>query len=203
MRIYNSKAAPNARRVRIFLAEKKLDLPMTDVDLGLLEHKTPSYSDINPFQGVPALVLDDGAVIAESVAICRYFEELHPEPPLFGTGARGRAEVEMWQRRLELYLFMPVALAFRHSHPAMRVLESPQLPEWAEVNRARALVGMARFDEALREREFIAGDAYSIADITGLVALDFTRPAKIAIPESLTHLRRWRETLAARPSAAA
>ena len=203
MKLYNSNLAPNPRRVRIFLAEKGVAIPMVDVDLARLEQKSEAFSALNPFQAIPALELDDGTVIAESLAICRYFEELQPEPPLFGVGAVERAMVEMWQRRLELYLLFPVAQAFRHSHPAMKAMETPQIAQWAEVNRERALAAMARFDEALRERPFIAGERFSVADITGLVALDFTRPARIAIPDELTHLRRWREALAARPSAKA
>jgi glutathione S-transferase len=203
MKLYNSNLAPNPRRVRIFLAEKGVAIPMVDVDLARLEQKSEAFSALNPFQAIPALELDDGTVIAESLAICRYFEELQPEPPLFGVGAVERAMVEMWQRRLELYLLFPVAQAFRHSHPAMKAMETPQIAQWAEVNRERALSAMARFDEALRERPFIAGERFSVADITGLVALDFTRPARIAIPDELTHLRRWREALAARPSAKA
>jgi glutathione S-transferase len=203
MKLYNSKVAPNPRRVRIFLAEKGLSVPLVDLDLARLDQKTSDYSAVNPFQLVPALELDDGEVITETVAICRYFEELHPEPNLFGLGALERARVEMWQRRLELYLFFPIAQTYRHTHPAAKVLESPQIAEWSEVNRGRALTGMERLDAALADRPFIAGERYSIADITGLVALDFLRPARIVIPDELVHLRRWRETLAARPSAAA
>jgi glutathione S-transferase len=203
MKIYNSKLAPNPRRVRIFLAEKGLTIPMVDLDLARLDQKTPDYSTVNPFQLVPALELDDGEVITETVAICRYFEELHPEPNLFGVGALERARVEMWQRRLEFYLFLPIAQTYRHTHPAAKVLESPQIAEWAEVNRGRALTNMARLDAALADRPFVAGERYSIADITGLVALDFLRPARIVMSDELIHLRRWRETIAARPSAAA
>jgi glutathione S-transferase len=203
MRLYNSNLAPNPRRVRIFLAEKGLSLPTVDVDLGRLEQKSAVFSALNPFQAVPALELDDGTIIAESIAICRYFEELHPDPPLFGVGPLERATVEMWQRRLELSLFFPVAQAFRHSHPAMKAMESPQIKEWAEANRPRALAAMARVDEALSDRPFIAGERFTVADITGLVALDFTRSARIAIPEELARLKRWREALAARPSAKA
>jgi glutathione S-transferase len=168
-----------------------------------LEQKAEAFSTLNPFQAVPALELDDGTVIAESVAICRYIEDLHPDPPLFGVGALERAMVEMWQRRLELSLFFPIAQAFRHSHPAMKAMETPQIKEWAEANKPRALAAMTRVDEALGDRPFIAGERFSIADITGLVALDFARSARIAIPEELARLRRWREALAARPSAKA
>lgn len=203
MKLYSAPHAPNARRVRIFLSEKGISVPTVEIDLAQLQQKTPAFSALNPFQRVPALELDDGTVIAESVAICRYFEETHPEPALFGVGALERALVEMWQRRLELSLLYPVAQAFRHSHPAMKAMESPQVAEWAQACKTHALEAMATIDEALGERAFIAGDRFSIADITGLVALDFTRQARIAIPEGLTRLRRWRDALAARPSAQA
>ena len=203
MKLYDSKLAPNARRVRIFLAEKGMSVPMVDMDLARLDQKTTAFSVLNPFQTVPVLELDDGEVISESAAICRYFEELRPEPPLFGVGALERARVEMWHRRLELQLFFPIAQAYRHTHPAAKVLEPQQIAEWAELNRGRALRAMTVVDEALRERPFVAGDRFSIADILGLVALDFIRPARITIPENLVNLRRWRETLAARPSALA
>ena len=203
VKLYNSRYAPNARRVRMFLAEKGLEAPFIDVDLAKLEQKTPAYSALNPFQGVPSLEFEDGSVICESVAICRYFEELYPEPPLFGVGARERAEVEMWQRRAELYLFFPVAQAYRHTHPAAKVLESPQIGEWAEVNKGRALENLERFDRELEGRPFLAGDRFSIADITGLCALDFLRPARITLPEGLANVKRWKDALSARPSAAA
>jgi glutathione S-transferase len=203
VKLYNSKYAPNARRVRVFLAEKGLTIPLVDLDLGKLEQKTADYAQINPFQLVPVLELDDGDRIAESIAICRYLEEGRPEPNLFGRSQRERAEVEMWQRQLELYLLMPVAQAYRHSHPAAKVLETQQVAEWAEINRARALENMAKVDAALASRPFIAGDRFTVADITGLVALDFTRPARITTPETLGNLRRWKSELSARPSAAA
>jgi glutathione S-transferase len=203
MKLYNANLAPNPRRVRIFLAEKGVAMPTVEVDLARLEQKSAAFAALNPFQRVPALELDDGTIIAESVAICRYIEELHPDPPLFGVGALERAMVEMWQRRLELNLFFPIVQAFRHSHPAMKAMERPQIKEWAEANKPRAVAAMARVDEALGERPFIAGERFSIADITGLVALDFTRAARIAIPEEFARLRRWRDALAARPSAEA
>lgn len=203
MKLYDGQFAPNARRVRMFLAEKGVAPPRVAVDLAKMEHKSAEYNAINPFLVVPALELDDGSVISESIAICRYFEELHPEPALFGKTARERAEVEMWQRLAELQLLMPVAHTFRHSHPAMREMENPQIPEWAQVNRGRALLAMQRFDAALAGRRFLAGEAFSVADITGLIAMDFTKPARIGVPEELGHLRRWRAEVAARPSASA
>ncbi len=203
MRLYSASRAPNPRRVLIYLAEKGLSLPIEEVDLGALEQRSAEFTALNPFQRTPVLVLDDGTVICESIAICRYFEELHPEPPLFGVGAVGRAMVEMWQRRLELGLLLHVANAFRHAHPYMAEMEVPQIAELARVSPAKALDAMAIIDRELRDREFIAGERFSVADITGLVALDFTRPARIEIPEEFGNLRRWREALAARPSAKA
>ncbi len=203
LKLYDSPFAPNARRVRIFLAEKGVDVARVQVDLAKMQHKQDEYGAVNPFQTVPALVLDDGSVLSESIAICRYFEERHAEPPLFGATPRARAEVEMWQRLAEFQLLMSVAQVFRHTHPAMREMENPQIPSWAEVNRGRALTAMRRFDAALSSRRFLAGEAYSVADITGLIAMDFTKQARIAIPEDLANLRRWRAEVLARPSAAA
>jgi glutathione S-transferase len=203
MRLYHSPFAPNARRVRMFLAEKGLEIPLVPIDLAKLEQRSDDYSAVNPFQLVPALELDDGSVIVESIAICRYLEELHPAPTLFGATPRERAEVEMWQRLAELQLLLPIAMTFRHTHPAMRDMESPQIAEWAGASRARAMVALRRFDAALASRRYLAGDAFSVADITGLIALDFTKPARIAIPEELAHLIRWRGEISARPSAKA
>ena len=203
MRLYNSNVAPNPRRVRIFLAEKGVSIPLVQVDLGKLEHKTPEFAAVSPFQVIPTLELDDGTVIGESIAICRYIEELHPEPNLFGTTPLERAAIEMWQRRLEWHLFVPIAQVFRHTHPHMAKMEAPQIAEWAAANRPRVLRNMATVDGVLRDRPFIAGDRFTVADITGLVALDFAKPARIAIPPELENLNRWRAALAARPSAAA
>ncbi len=203
MKLYYSNFAPNPRRVRVFLAEKAVSIPRVEVDLAGLQHKTPEYSAVNPFQVIPALELDDGTVIGESIAICRYIEELHPEPNLFGATPLERATVEMWQRRVEWHLLLPIAQVFRHSHPHMSKMEDPQVADWAAANRPRALRNMMIFDEVLRDRPFVAGERFTVADITGLVALDFARSARIAIPPELTHLTRWHESLKARPSAAA
>ena len=137
MKLYDGGRAPNPRRVRIFLAEKGLDVPTEQVDLGALQQRSDAYTAINPMQRVPALVLDDGTVIAESIAICRYFEVLCPDPPLFGRGALDSALVEMWNRRVEFHLFMPVSNIFRHLHPAMKQMEVPQVPAWGRpISRA-------------------------------------------------------------------
>jgi glutathione S-transferase len=203
MRLFHSPHAPNARRVRFFLAEKGIDIPLVFVDLAKGEQKAPAYDAVNPFHTIPALELDDGSVIVESIAICRYLEALHPEPNLFGASPRERAEVEMWQRLAEFQLLFTIAQVFRHTHPAMREMERPQVAEWAESNRAKALTAFARFDAHLARRRWLAGERFSVADITGLIALDFTKPARLAIPEELTHLRRWRDEVAARPAAKA
>ena len=203
MKLFDGGKAPNPRRVRVFLAEKGIEVPLAPVDMGAMGHRAPEIAERNPLRRLPVLELDDGTIITESVAICRYFEETNPEPPLFGTGALGRARVEEWQRRLELNLMMPVAHAFRHVHPAMKEWEVPQIAEWGEANKPKALDFLALLDRELAGREFAAGDAYSIADITGLIAIDFMKPARIAVPEELAHVRRWHSALAARPSAAA
>jgi len=203
MLLYDGGRVPNARRVRMFLAEKGISVPMTPVDLGRKEHKTEAFSALNPLHRVPVLVLDDGTVLTESVAICRYFEEIQPDPPLFGVGAKERALVEMWQRRLELELFFPIAHVFRHLHPAMADFEVPQVPAWGEANRAKAVAYMRQLDENLEKAEFVGGDRFTIADITGFVALEFTKAGKVDIPAELSSLRRWHAAIAARPSARA
>ena len=203
MKLFDGGRAPNPRRVRIFLAEKGLEVPLETVDMNAMGHKSAEVTARNPLQRLPVLELDDGTVITESVAICRYFEELYPEPALFGTGAVGRAVVEMWQRRIELYLLSSVSAAFRHSHPAMKEWEVPQLPEWGEINKPKALEFCRFLDSELAQRDFIAGDTYSIADITALVAVDFMKPAKITVPPECANLLRWHQAVSARPSAQA
>jgi glutathione S-transferase len=200
MLLYNTPLAPNPRRVRIFLAEKNVTIPIRDVNLIAQEHKSEAYGRINPLNEAPALVLDDGATLTESVAICRYIESVYPEPPLLGRNAREQAFIEMWQRRVEFRLFIPVALAFRHSHPALARLESPQRPEFAELQRPRAQQMMRFLDEELASRRFIASDDFTIADITAIVAMDLTKAARVDIPEDLPHLSRWRTEVSARPS---
>lgn len=203
MKLFDGGRAPNPRRVRIFLAEKGLEVPLVRVDMAALEHKQAEVSARNPLQRLPVLELDDGTILTESVAICRYFEELHPEPALFGRGALGKALVEMWQRRIELNLFQPVGFAFRHIHPAMKEWEIPQVPEWGEVNKPKVLDFLGLLDRELAAREFAAGDDFTIADITGLVAIDFMKPARIVVPEEFGSVWRWYRSLAARPSATA
>jgi len=203
MKLYDGGRAPSPRRVRIFLAEKGITLPLEPVDLGGFQHKSPAYAAVNPLQRVPALELDDGTVLTESVAICRYFEELQPEPALFGRSALEKARIEMWNRRLELHLYQTVQHVFRHTHPAMAEMEVPQVPAWAEANKPRVEEFLRFLDGELKMRPFVAGDTYSVADITGLVAVDLMKPAKLTVPEEMVHVRRWHAEISARPSAKA
>jgi glutathione S-transferase len=204
MKLYiDSGRAPNPRRVRIFLAEKGVALPIETVDLGAKAHKTAQYRAINPMQRLPALALDDGTVIAESIAICRYIEALHPVPPLLGEGALEQALVEMWQRRVEFHLLNIVSHAFRHLHPFMATLEVPQIAAWGEANKPRALEFLSFLDGELQGRPYVAGPRFSVADITAVVAVDFMKPAKLAVPDGLVHLQRWHREVSARPSVAA
>jgi glutathione S-transferase len=203
MKLYDSKMAPNPRRARIFLAEKGIEVPTEQVDIMAKQHLTAAYAGINPMQRMPCLVLDDGTAISESIAICRYFETLQPEPPLFGVGAKDIAIVEMWNRRCELHFFFPVAHVFRHTHPAMKELEVPQVAEWAEANRPRVLDFLRILDGELAKRPFVAGERYTVADITALCAIDFMKPARVPMPEDVPHLKRWHADVSARPSAKA
>jgi glutathione S-transferase len=203
MKLYDGGKAPNPRRTRVFLAEKGITVPTEQVDIMAQEHKTADFTAKNPLQRVPVLVLDDGTCISESIAICRYFEALRPEPPLFGQGALEAAMVEMWNRRAELNFLFIVAHAFRHLHPVMKDLEVPQIPEWGEANKPRAVDFLRIVDRELADREFIAGDRYTVADITTMVGYDFLKVAKIAVPDELQNVRRWHAAVSARPSARA
>jgi glutathione S-transferase len=203
MKLYDGGRAPNPRRVRIFLAEKGVAVATEQVDLGQLQQRSAAYTAINPMQRVPALVLDDGTVIAESIAICRYFEALHPDPQLFGRGALESALVEMWNRRAELHLLFPVAMVFQHLHPAMKIMVDPQVADWGEANRPRVFEFLRFLDGELKDRPYLAGSAFTVADITALVAVDFMRVSKMAVPEDLAHVRRWHGAVSARPSASA
>ena len=203
MKLYDGGRAPNPRRVRIFLAEKGIEVEKQQVDLGTLEHKGAAYTAINPLQQVPALELDDGTVLTESIAICRYFEALQPEPALFGRNGREAAIVEMWNRRIEQRLLLGVAQVFRHLHPAMKPMENPQVTAWGEANKPRVMEFLKLLDAELASRAYVASDAFSVADITGLVAVDLMKPAKLAVPDEMKYVRRWYADITARPSAAA
>lgn len=200
MKTIEARGAPNPRRVRIFAAEKRLDVPYEQIDLLAEEHRSDWFQRLNPYGGVPVLVLDDGTPVCETVAICRYLEALEPEPALFGRGALESAQIEMWNRRMEFSVFFPVATVFRHTHPRMAALETPQIPEWAQANRVRAENGLRLLDARLGESDYVAGDAFTIADITAFVAVGFMKVARLERPEGLDQLARWYETVKARPS---
>ncbi|MBV9347898.1 MAG: glutathione S-transferase [Pseudolabrys sp.] len=203
MKLYDSGRAPNPRRTKIFLAEKGISIPTEQVDMMKGEQRSPAYRAINPMQRMPALILDDGTIITESIAICRYFEVQQPEPPLFGVGAKDIALTEMWNRRCEINLLLAVANVFRHSHPAAAALEVPQVPAWAEANRPKVVEFLQILDGQLAKNQFVAGGRFSVADITALVAIDFMKPSKIDMPADLTHVKRWYGEVSARPSAKA
>jgi glutathione S-transferase len=202
MVLYDGGRAPNPRRVQIFMAEKELEIERIQIDINKLEQRSEDFTRINPMQRLPVLVLDDGTAIAETVAICRYLEELCPDPPLMGVDAKDRAIVEMWQRRIEFGLLVPVAFAFRHQHPGAAHLESPQIPEWAELNRPRARQFMEFLDRELASRQFMAGDRFTIADISAIVGYQFLKPGRIPYPEDLANLQRWYQEVSVRPSVA-
>lgn len=202
MKLYDTKLAPNPRRVRVFLAEKGVEIPTVQVDIAKAENRQPPFLALNPLGGVPVLELDDGRHLAESVAICRYVEGLHPEPPLMGTDPADAAFVEMWQRRMENEVFRPITQVFRNTHDffAGRI---EQVPAWGEACRRTALARLAWLDGELADREFVAGDRFTIADITALVGIDFGRVTDIRIDPAWKSLQRWHETVSARPSASA
>lgn len=203
MKLYDTNRAPNPRRVRIFLAEKGISVPLVPVDLGKGEHRSAEFTGLNPRQRVPLLVLDDGTAIAETMAICRYFEALQPEPNLFGHTPEEQGLVEMWQRRVELDLFYPIMMVLRHLNPAMAQMEVPQVPEWGEANKPKVLAALGFFNDQLADRAFIAGPRFSVADITMLVAVDFLRVIRTEVSEHQTHLKRWYDVVSQRPSAKA
>jgi glutathione S-transferase len=203
MKLYDGGRAPNPRRVRIFLAEKGISVPTEQVDLGNLQQRSEAYTAINPLQRVPALVLDDGTVLTESLAICRYFEALQPDPPLFGKGALQSALIEMWNRRIEFHLYMPVSTVFQHLHPAIKAMVDPQVSAWGEANRPRIFDFLRFLDGELKSRPYVAGENFTVSDILAMVAVDFMKVSKLTVPEELTDLRRWYASVAARPSASA
>ena len=202
MKLYDGGRAPNPRRVQIFLQEKGIEIEKVPVNIGKLEQKQAPFAVLNPLMRLPVLELDDGTILTETIAICRYFEGMQPEPPLMGVGVLDSAIVEMWQRRCELNLFVPVSQSFRHRNPAAAALEGEQFERWGEINQSRAIEFMGFLDGELEAREFIAGDRFSIADITALAACQFLKPARITFPEELENLKRWFDQVASRPGAA-
>lgn len=203
MLFYDSPSpAPNPRRVRIFAAEKGIDLPSKEVSIPKREQKSPEFTAKNPRGQTPILELDDGTVIAESVAIMRYLEAHHPEPPMFGTNALEIAQIEMWSRRVEMILMSTVGAVWVHTHAFTSALPGRNTG-WGEANRPRAFAAMRFFDQSLAEREFLAGDTYSAADILLLTTVDFANFIGLEMPEECSALSAWHERVSARPSAKA
>lgn len=204
MKLYGeANPAPNPRRVRIFAAEKGLDLPEIRIGLRQGGHKSPEHKARNSLGQVPVLELDDGQTISESVAICRYLEILHPTPPLFGTCALSQARTDMWVRRIEFQLMIPVAMYWRHAHPLTASL-LVQNREFGESNRPVAAKAMGWLDRELADgREWIAGETFGMADIVALTTIDFAGFIGLEVPDEAGRLKAWRNRASARPSASA
>ena len=211
MKLYDSKLAPNPRRARIFMAEKGIECDTVQVDIIQGENLSDDFLAINPRGVLPTLVLDDGTVLDESVAICRYLEEIQPQPPLMGTDPVSKAHIEARQRHMEFDGLMGAAEAFRNSFPGFANRGLPgnagavdAVPELVERGTNTVQRFYERLDEALAESEFVAGDAFTIADITALCTVDFAAgAARVSIPDDCENLKRWHAAVSARPSAAA
>src|SRR6202043_3901110 len=188
--MYDFTLAPSPRRVRIFLAEKEIEVELVQVDIMRNANRTPEFYKKNPLGSLPILELDDGSCLSESVALCLYFEEIQPDPPLFGGGAREKAIVEMWNGRIELEIFVPVGHVWSH---LSKVSEGRglRISEFGEIQKRAAIERIAWLDTELENREFIAGDKYSIADITTLCMIDFARTVDIRIQPEQANLGRW------------
>jgi len=203
MKLYNHSLAPNPRRVRIFAAEKGINLTLEDVDILAGQSRTPEFLAKNSSGGVPVLELDDGSHLSESVAICRYLEGLHPEPNLLGRDLGEQADIERWNRRMELELFAAIGRTVQNTSPIFQG-RFKQFPEYGEAQRAVVYQRLERMDRELNGHQFVAGDRFTIADITALVAIDIGgRLADIKIVPELAHLTRWHNAVSKRPSAKA
>jgi len=201
MKLYDTPMAPNPRRVRWLMAEKGIeDIELVPMNLVQGNHKTPEYIAKAGLPLLPALELDDGTTITESIAICRYLESRYPEPNLFGRTPEETALIEMWMRRAEMLVATPFMLGVRHTHPALAALET-QDPHVGQYNTAQGLAALKVLDRRLGESEWLAADRLTIADIVGFIGIDFTRLIRLAIPEELAHVQRWAAAMRARPAA--
>ena len=202
MIFYDLTAGMHPRRVRIFMAEKGISIERREVDAAGGANARPDFLQLNPLGKLPVLELDDGSVIAESLAICRYLEVLHPNPPLMGRTPQETAHIEMWTLRIDHELSQPIALAFVHSSDFYRG-RVEQVPEVATWSRACALQTMAWLDGELAERSHIAGDDYTLADIIAQCAFVLGKAVGLRISPEMTHLSRWFMQVSARPTARA
>ena len=209
MKFYDCKTAPSPRRVRIFMAEKGIEIETVQIDLGKGEQFGDAFRAVNPDCVVPALQLDDGSCISEVLAICDYLEAQHPEPALLGTTNEERAQILMWTVKVEQQGLLSVADAFRNAAKGLKeraatgLIGYPQIPQLAERGRGRVEQFFRRLDDQLADKEFVAGDRYSIADIAAMVVVDFSAWIKLTLPEDVVNTRRWYESVSARPSAQA
>ena len=202
MQLYVSPRAPNPRRVLMFLAEKGVQLPQVNVDLNAQEHKSAAFRAKSPLARIPALELDDGRVLTETRAICTFIEGLHPEPNLMGADATERAFIEMADRRVEWYFMLPIGNCVRHTHPGLAPLEQPQFPDFGRSQGEKLRETAAWLDAELQRQPWIAGDRFTIADITAFCALEFARLMRFqAGAEGFAALQAWRDRMAERPSA--
>ncbi len=203
MRLFDLKTGTSTRRVRIFMAEKNFQLPLVEIDMDGGENQRPEYVAINPMGTMPVLELDDGTYIAESVAICRYIEEeLAPTPNLFGIGARERAEIEMWNRRMEFEILLPIMAAFQHLSPFWKGKRT-QVEGAGLLAREKAADRMIWLDRELSRRPFIAGARYTIADITTQSAFVLGKNTGTRIDSALANLSHWYQDVTSRPTARA
>lgn len=211
MKLYDMVNAPNPRRVRIFLAEKGIEIERQEVDIRAGENLQPEYLAVNPRGVLPALRLADGRVLDESIAICRFFEALHPEPNLFGRDAFEQAEIEQWQRRTEFDGMFSIGMAFRNSLPAFAnhstagamAPETTQIPALVERGLMLSRLWLDALEKRLEGREWIASDRFTIADITAFVALDFAKWIKLRADEAHPNVQAYHARIRARPSATA
>ena len=203
MKLYTYPGAPNPRRVHLYLAEKGIDVPCETVDIMTRQNRTPEFmAKRNLLGGLPVLELDDGTHIAESVAICRYFEALHPDPSLFGKTAEEQGRIEMWSRRIELNLMRPIGMVWVHGSPLTAGVVKEQLPAAAEQNRGITRDFYQFLDKELKRREYIAGAEFSIADILALTTIDFAASlVELPFDPELEGLSAWHARVSARPSA--
>ncbi len=202
MKIYDTKTAPTPRRVRMFLAEKGIAMEYVQVDIAKGVNLTPEMRAKNPLGKVPILELDDGTCISETLAICEYFEALQPEPALLGKTPLEKAQIMQWQQRAELYLFMQVGMCFQHSTGYFKDRMTP-VPEYGKEAGINAQKFLQMLNKHLADNTYLAGDAFSIADITALAAIDFARVVKIRIQPEQVHLQRWYDLLQERESVSA
>ena len=203
MKLYMSHRAPNPRRVQMFIAEKAIaGIEEVPVDLNALEHKTPEFLAKNPVARIPILALDDGRSLSETRAICTYLEGIAPEPNLMGVDATARAFIEMADRHVEFSLMLPLANWIRHTHPGLAPLEQPQFGDFGESQFGKFTANLGWLEAALGKHEYVAGDRFTIADITAFCGIEFTRLMKFKPGDAgFPNVQAWRDRIAARPSA--